>query len=69
MFLSFCHKLVDIVPTEGLRELAETLFEVIDFYQPTREERPALPPDVTSTEAVYGEMVESPPFFIDFDEG
>ena len=69
MFLSFCHKLVDIVPTEGLRELAETLFEVIDFYQPAREERPALPPDVTSTEAVYGEMVESPPFFIDFDEG
>jgi len=69
IFLSFCHKLVDIVPREGYKELAEALIEIIGFYQPVREERTALPPDVTSTEAVYGEMVESPPFFVDFDEG
>lgn len=67
--LSFCHKLVEIVPREGLKELAEAIVEIIDFYQPVREELLALPPVATTTKAVYGESVESPPFFIESDEG
>lgn len=68
MALSFCHKLVDMVPREGFIELAEALVEIIDSYRPEREEIPALPPVASPTRAVYGDMVESPPFFFDLDE-
>ena len=61
--------LLEFMSREDLHEILETMADIISPFQTPYPEPPALPPVVSSTEAVYGDIVESPPFVINLDEG
>lgn len=61
--------LLEFMSREDLHEILETMADIISPFQTSYLEPPALPPVVSSTEAVYGDIVESPPFVINLDEG
>ena len=69
MLVFFCHKLIDLMPSECLNELFEAATDIFTSSQMPHLETPALPPSATPKKAVYGGRVKSPPFVIEFDEG
>lgn len=60
---------LDFMSREDLHELLETMADIFSSFQAPYPEPPVLPPIVSSTEAVLGDIVESPPFIINLDEG
>ena len=64
-----CHRLINLISREALRELFETVVDIYFSYQIPYQETPALPPAATPKKAVYGGRVKSTPFIIEFDEG
>ena len=60
---------LDFMSREDLQEILETMADIFSSFQTPYPEPLALPPVVSSTEAVFGDVVESPPFVINLDEG
>jgi hypothetical protein len=65
---AFCRYLIAYIPSEGLRELVETMRDIYEFYLPLNEEHTPYSTTVETVEARPGDTYTRPEFHIDEDE-
>ena len=60
-----CHRVLELIPNEGLEELQETLVQLLDFYS-RREgsQETKLLPSITTEPVSVGEKYQRLPFYV-----
>lgn len=62
------YRIVELMPTLGLKEMCETLIAMYDFYRTRAVLEPKRIPQTASVKARVGKTTPRPDFYIDPDE-